>query len=71
MRIRIYETPTLHKEFFTMKEASTAYGKSIYHIKKKYKIERIYEVGYWNDVDKEYLKAVAVKRYETPRCLII
>jgi hypothetical protein len=71
MRIRIYENPTLYKEFFTMKEASQAYGKTIYYIKKHYKIERVYKTGYWDDVDKEYLKAVAVKRYETPRCLII
>lgn len=71
MRIRIYENPTLYKEFFTMKEASQSYGKTIYLIKKNYKVERVYKAGYWDDVDKEYLKAVAVKRYDTPRCLII
>ena len=54
-----------------MKEAEQGYGKSIKQIKKEYKVERVYNVGYWDDVDKDYLKAVAVSRYGgTPRCLI-
>lgn len=71
MRIRIYITTTQYKEFFTMKQAAQDYGKSIKQLKKDYKVERVYKAGYWDDVDKEYLKAVAVKRTETPRCLII
>jgi len=72
MRVRVYETPTDYKEFFTMKEASNAYGKSIKQLKALYKVERVYQVGYWDDVDKDYLKAVAIKRSGgTTRCLII
>ena len=72
MRVRVYETPKDYKEFFTMKEASNAYGKSIKQLKALYKVERVYQVGYWDDVDKDYLKAVAVRRSGgTPRCLII
>ena len=71
MRVRIYETTTEYKEFFTIKEAVKGYGKSIKQLKELYKVERVYNVGYWDDVDKDYLKAVAVKRSGgTPRCLI-
>jgi hypothetical protein len=71
MRVRVFETPTQYKEFFTMKEAEQGYGKSIKQIKKEYKVERVYNVGYWDDVDKDYLKACAISRSGgTPRCLI-
>jgi hypothetical protein len=71
MRVRVYETPTQYKEFFSMKEAEQGYSKSIKQLKKEYKVERIYNVGHWNDVDKVYLKACAISRYGgTPRCLI-
>jgi hypothetical protein len=71
MRVRVYETPIQFKEFFTMKEAEQGYGKSIKKLKAMYKIERVYNVGYWDNVDKDYLKAVATKRYGgTTRCLI-
>jgi len=71
MRVRIYETTTDYKEFFTMKEAEKGYGKTIKQLKALYKVERVYNVGYWDDVDKDYLKAVAVRRSGgTPRCLI-
>ena len=71
MRVRVFETPTQYKEFFTMKEAEQGYGKSIKQLKKEYKVERVYTIGYWDNVDTDYLKAVAVKRYGgTPRCLI-
>lgn len=54
-----------------MKEAEIGYGKSIKQIKKEYKVERVYNVGYWDDVDKDYLKACAISRSGgTPRCLI-
>jgi hypothetical protein len=72
MRVRVYETPTQYKEFFTMKEAEKGYGKSIKQLKALYTIERVYNVGYWDNVDKDYLKAVAIKRSGgSPRCLII
>lgn len=72
MRVRVWETPTEYKEFFAMKEAVKGYGKSMKQLQKEYKVERVYNVGYWDDVDKDYLKAVAVKRAGgTPRCLII
>ena len=71
MRVRVFETPTQYKEFFTMKEAEQGYGKSIKQLKREYKVERVYTIGYWDNVDTDYLKAVAVKRYGgTPRCLI-
>jgi hypothetical protein len=71
MRVRVFETPTQYKEFFTMKEAEQGYGKSIKQLKREYKEERVYTIGYWDNVDTDYLKAVAVKRYGgTPRCLI-
>ena len=54
-----------------MKEAEKGYGKTIKQLKALYKVERVYNVGYWDDVDKDYLKAVAVRRSGgTPRCLI-
>ena len=69
--MRVFETTTDYKEFFTMKEAEQGYGKSIKQLKKEYKVERVYTIGYWDNVDKDYLKAVAVKRSGgTPRCLI-
>ena len=70
MRVRIYETPSNYKEFFTMKEAVKHYGKTMNYLKKHYKVERVYNEGYWDCVDKDYLKAISVARYGTPRCLI-
>lgn len=54
-----------------MKEAEIDYGKPMKYLKKAYKVERVYNEGYWDNVDKDYLKAVAVRRSGgTPRCLI-
>lgn len=63
MRVRVFETDTIFKDYFSMREAEVAYGKSIRVIKKLFKVERIYTEGYWNNVDTEYLKAIAVARY--------
>jgi hypothetical protein len=63
MRVRVFETDTIFKDYFSMREAEVAYGKSIRTIKKLFKVKRIYEEGYWNNVDAEYLKAIAVARY--------
>ena len=63
MRVRVFETDTTFKDYFSMREAEVAYGKSIRTIKKLFKVKRIYDEGYWNNVDAEYLKAIAVARY--------
>ena len=63
MRVRVFESANQYKEFFSMKEAELAYGKSIRTIKKLYKVERIYTQGHWDNVDTEYLKAIAIARY--------
>ena len=63
MRVRVFETDTEFKDYFSMREVEVAYGKSIRVIKKSFKVERIYTEGYWKNVDTEYLKAIAVARY--------
>jgi hypothetical protein len=45
-----------------MKEAGKELGHSVKFIKKYYKTERVFDEGYWDTTDLEYLKAIAVAK---------
>ena len=64
MRIRLINSfNKTFEEYFSLKEACVAKKMSLSKLKKNYHIERVYEVGYWEGVPTEYLKAVCVNRY--------
>ena len=58
------------REFFSMTDAAKYYGLSVTTLKKRFNVERIYEEGYWSNVDVDYLKSIAVNRYGHKKCLI-
>lgn len=64
MRIRlINREQKTFEEYFSLKEACEAKKTTLHKLKKKYEVERIYDVGYWSDVSVDYLKAICVNRY--------
>ena len=58
-------------EFFSLSEASTKLEISYHRLKKHYTIERIYEEGHWDSVDKDFLKAVCIRRYGYKNPMIV
>ena len=68
-RVRVWEDTVKYNEFYSMRAACEAYGITKAKLLKQYKVERVWEEGHWANVDKEYLKAVACKRFG--RCMIL
>lgn len=67
-RVRVWETSEKYNEFYSMRAACEAYKMTKGRLAKTYKVERVWPEGHWVNVDVEYLKSIAVKRFG--RCMI-
>lgn len=70
MRIRLTAENGTQITFPSWKMAMENLKMTKRQIEKKYAVVRLYERGYWNDVDKGWLKEVGRRHKDVGYCLI-
>ena len=71
MRVRITDNSNRTYEYASLKAACKALEMGRKRLESRFKVERLYEKGYWSNFDKEFLKNIGKANSPEPRCLLV